>query len=269
MFGGGRAPANIDKYSSDAMVLADMFDFTKSDLDKNKKIVGTAYNGEIKTIIWFLQEFEYVFYAGIYTIFRTADYLRKKHGVKNTFVFLSSVELPVMMDRIRAGFPELADCNARIVTCADDMFNMGSYDASVCTLWTTAYYALKFNSVKRKFYFIQDYEPLFYPAGSTFAQTEATYRFGFYGIANTEGLKLVYEEEYGGKAVSLDPSVDTSIFYPAENRDYNKKPYMVFFYGRSGHPRNGFELGVIALKQLKERMGKNVRIVTAGAGYDV
>lgn len=267
--GGGRTPANIDKYSSDAMILADIYDFTTNDLDKNKKVVENVYNGKVKTIIWFLQEFEYIFYAGIYTIFRTADYLRKKHGVKNTFVFLSTVELSVIMDRIRLGFPELADCDARIVTSADDMFNMGNYDASICTFWTTAYYAMKFNNVKRKFYFIQDYEPLFYPACSTFAQTESTYRFGFYGIANTEGLKSVYEKEYKGKAVSLDPSVDTSIFYPAENRDYNKKPYMVFFYGRPGHLRNGFELGVKALKQLKERMGKNVRIVTAGANYDV
>ena len=258
----------LDKYASDALALASMFDFTEADLKENEKIVRSAYSGEVKSMVWFLQEFDYVFYAGLYTIFRTASYLQRKHGVANTFVFVANTPANVMMERVGAGFPELRDCRAYSITSPEGLTEIPKADASVCTLWTTAYYSLKFNAVKRKFYFIQDYEPLFYPAGSTYAQTEATYRFGFDGIANTEGLKLVYENEYGGRAVSLDPSVDTSIFYPNDHRQYKKKQYTVFFYGRPGHPRNGFELGVEALKCLKRRMGKRVRIVTAGANYN-
>ncbi len=258
----------LDKYASDALALASMFDFTQEEIEKNSKIVNTIYTGEVKSMVWFLQEFDYVFYAGLYTIFRTASYLQRKHGVEHTFVFVANTPAKVMMERIGAGFPELQNCRAYSITSPNELSKIPSADASICTLWTTAYYSLKFNKVKRKFYFIQDYEPLFYPAGSTYAQTEATYRFGFDGVANTEGLKLVYESEYGGRAVSLDPSVDTSIFYPNTHRQYKKKQYTVFFYGRPGHPRNGFELGVEALKCLKRKMGNKVRIVTAGANYN-
>lgn len=260
--------APLDKYASDALALASMCDFTKEDIDENAKIVNTIYTGEIKSMVWFLQEFDYVFYAGLYTIFRTASYLQRKHGIEHTFVFVANTPAKVMMERIGAGFPELKNCRAYSITSSNELSKIPSADASICTLWTTAYYSLKFNKVKRKFYFIQDYEPLFYPAGSTYAQTEATYRFGFDGVANTEGLKMVYENEYGGRAVSLDPSVDTNIFYPNTHRQYKKKQFTVFFYGRPGHPRNGFELGVEALKCLKRKMGNKVRIVTAGANYN-
>ena len=36
------------------------------------------------------------------------------------------------------------------------------------------------------------------------------------------------------------------------------------FYGRPGHPRNGFELGAQALRLLKQRLGSRVRILAAG-----
>ena len=259
----------LDKYTEDAIALASTFDFTLEDLEKNQKVVSSKTVGQVKTMVWFLQEFDYVFYAGLYTIFRTASFLQEKYEIKHTFVFVANTPSQVMMERIGAGFPELRSCQAYSITFPDELYQVPTVDASICTLWTTAYYSLKFNRVKRKFYFIQDYEPLFYPAGSTSAQTEATYRFGFYGIANTLGLKRMYETEYGGRAVSLDPSVDTNIFYPNPQRQYKKNQYTVFFYGRPGHPRNGFELGVEAMKCLKHRMGKRVKIVTAGADYDI
>jgi hypothetical protein len=35
-------------------------------------------------------------------------------------------------------------------------------DACIATYWTTAYYQLLFKQTRRKFYFVQDYEPMFY-----------------------------------------------------------------------------------------------------------
>lgn len=260
----------LDKYSSDAMILAGIYDFTCEDLEENAKVINNNYHGPVKSMVWFLPEFDYVFYAGLFTIFRTIDFLRKEHGMEHTLVFASGLNPKIMLQRVVAGFPGLEKCKAYCIAIDNDndLKQLKSYDASVCTFWTTAYTSMKFNRVKRKFYFIQDYEPLFYPGGSTYAQTEASYRFGFMGIANTQGLRDVYSKEFGGLAVSLDPSVDTKIFYPNSKRDYNKKPYTLFFYGRPGHPRNGFELGVQALKRLKTMMGNQIRIVTAGAEYD-
>lgn len=255
--------------SIEALTIVRSYDFTLGDLHENFKIIGKKSEGDVKSIIWFLPEFDYVFYAGVYTIFRTASYVQRVHGITNSFVFLSNRKPEEMMKLVGKGFPELLGCTAFCITNYERLKSIGCYDASVCTLWTTAYYSLRFNGVKRKFYFIQDYEPLFYAGNSVYAQCEATYRFGFYGIANTRGLKDVYEKEYGGKAVSLDPAIDDSIFYPNKQRNYNREQYDVFFYGRPSHPRNGFELGIEAMRILKKKMGKRVRIITAGADYNV
>src|SRR4029077_338146 len=94
-----------------------------------------------------------------------------------------------------------------------------------------------------KFYFIQDFEPAFYPAGSTFARAELTYRFGFYGIANTVSLRQMYETSYNGIAHHFTPCVDRSIFFPPP-AERPASPIRLFYYARPGIPRNGFELAI-------------------------
>jgi glycosyltransferase involved in cell wall biosynthesis len=142
-------------------------------------------------------------------------------------------------------------------------------DACVATLWSTAYYVLKFTQTKRKFYFLQDFEPMFYPAGSTSAQVEASYRFGFYALTNTVSLARHYQQDYGGDATFFTPCVDTSMFYPPTKRASGPDaPFRVFFYARPSHWRNGFELGAIALRKLKERLGQRVQIISAGQQWD-
>jgi glycosyltransferase involved in cell wall biosynthesis len=106
---------------------------------------------------------------------------------------------------------------------------------------------------------------LFYPAGSMSAQVEATYSFGFYGLANTCSVKKIYEEQHGGRAEYFVPCVDTQIFRPAASRSAG--PFTIFFYGRPQHPRNGFELGTAALRLVKQRLGAGVRIVAAGDAW--
>lgn len=259
----------ISEYSKEALILTDLFDFNKDDIENNKKIIVNNNSNEVKTMLWFLPEFDYVFYAGLYTIFRTIQFLKDVYQIEPSFAFLTGLNSKEMMNRVCEGFPKFRECKSYSLTGYEDLLLIGRHDASVCTLWTTAYYSLKFNKVNKKFYFIQDYEPLFYPAGSTYAQAEVTYRFGFKGICNTFGLKNVYESNYGCEAVTLNPSIDTSIFYPNKKRVYKKDVYTLFFYGRPGHSRNGFEIGVKALKKLKELMRDNLRIVTAGANYNI
>ena len=117
-------------------------------------------------------------------------------------------------------------------------------------------------------YFVQDFEPLFYPAGSTYGQAEATYRFGFHALANTPTIKAIYESEYGGVAHAFVPAVDTTLFYPPPRGRPANPPWTVFLYGRPDHPRNAFELASAAMRILKKRLGRRVRIVSAGADWD-
>jgi glycosyltransferase involved in cell wall biosynthesis len=255
-------------YSNDAISLVNFYDFNDNDLELSKALcMGNNGHIDIKAITWFIPEFDNPFWGGIHTILGFAAYAKEKKNMTSNFVIFGSFSAEKIHNLIMKAFPILKDEKIFILKSEVELTSLPETDVGICTLWTTAYYLLKFNKTKRKFYFIQDFEPLFYPAGSTSAQVEETYRFGFYGIANTISLKKIYEEGYGGKAGYFTPAVDTSIFYPSLNKK-ESKPYKVFFYGRPGHPRNGFELGITTLKKLKERMGDSVHIVTAGSSWD-
>jgi glycosyltransferase involved in cell wall biosynthesis len=102
-----------------------------------------------------------------------------------------------------------------------------------------------------------------------YGQVEATYRFGYYGLANTPTLKNIYEQQYGGVAEFFLPGVDTDMYHPGRSIDagQSRRRHTVFFYGRPGHARNGFELGAAASKLLKKRLGARVAILCAGAEW--
>jgi O-antigen biosynthesis protein len=256
-------------YSQEAMILASNLDFSISDLEASQKALQSFRDhSTVQSITWFLPDFHNPFYGGIYTILRFAAHLEATKGVCNQFVIVGSMSEKQIARLIAQAFPNLSGTFVRRIQTYEQLGQVPGTDAAIATLWNTAYFLLRFNSTKRKFYFLQDYEPIFYPAGSTYAQVEATYQFGFYGIANTPSIKKIYEEQYGGAAECFVPAVDTQVFHPAERpKKVSSHPYTVFFYGRPEHPRNGFELGAAALIKLKKRLGDRVRIVAAGANW--
>jgi O-antigen biosynthesis protein len=255
----------LDKYTKDATALASIMDFSYGDISQLQQHPERVTKGP-HIVNWYLPSFENAFYGGVMTILRTADYLRQVGGMHQRFLICSDAKADVIFGNIIKAFPELKTCEVIVLNSLEAIQNIQPADFSIATLWTTAYVLLKVQNTGLKFYFIQDYEPLFYPAGSTYAQTEATYRFGFYGIANTISLKKIYESEYGGKAIHFTPCVDTKVFYPDSNgkKDNVKR---IFFYGRPGHPRNAFELAIAAMRQLKKQYGSKIEIVSAGADW--
>ncbi|MBD2774701.1 glycosyltransferase family protein [Iningainema tapete] len=261
-----------DKYSEEALTLVSWLDFSASEVEDSRK-VHLSFSGELKinSITWFIPDFTHPYYGGIYTILRFAQYFKEIKGVSNQFVIVGSISKNYASraaEMIAQAFPSLADASVQQITSYKELIQIKPTDAAIASLWTTAYFLLRFNQTKRKFCFLQDYEPLFYPAGATYSQVEATYRFGFYGIANTPTIKEIYEQQYGGKANFFFPCVDIEVFSPIEPTKSNSSPYTVFFYGRPGNPRNGFELGAIALRKLKIRLGNQVRILSAGAAWN-
>src|SRR5581483_11567514 len=139
-------------------------------------------------------------------------------------------------------------------------------DIPFCTIWVSAYLLLRFNKTKRKYYFIQDYEPLFYVAGSTFALAESTYRFGFRGVVNTPGLLAAVNQRHGLEGVSFIPTVNQELYHRDSQRDDSK--VRIFFYSRPFNPRNAFNLGILTIKHLLDRYGDRIEIITAGAQWD-
>lgn len=119
----------------------------------------------------------------------------------------------------------------------------GDVDAIVATGWETAYPAFRDASRARRLYFVQDYEPSFYPWGTEQLLAENTYRFGFHALTAGRWLSHKLSTEYGMAADPFDFAAERSI-YRYENDQRRRE---IFFYARPSTPRRGFEIGVHAL----------------------
>jgi glycosyltransferase involved in cell wall biosynthesis len=258
--------------NTDSLIMS--LDYSTEDLVKNQETMVHFRNMkdiEVKTIDWFIPYFIHA-YAGVHTILRFADYFHSKKGIRNTLIFYgnplaSETEIKYKVLEL---FPNLLS-EEIIVLRNHDLDVLPHADICIATHWVSAYLVLKFSKTKGKFYFIQDYEPLFYQAGTLSALAEATYRFGFYGIANTPGLYDIYTQGYNGIAEYFTPSVDSKIFYPSNKEPSmpsKEKPFTIFFYARSNRARNAFELGFAALRRIKKKYGDYVRIYTAGEKWN-
>jgi GT2 family glycosyltransferase/glycosyltransferase involved in cell wall biosynthesis len=255
---------------SEEELFVDWFDFSEDDVRRSKQACAEVRGYRaVRRLVWFIPEFENPHYGGICTILRFADYLRRYKDVSSYYCVRGSAEPAEILRRIRAVDPGCSSSDLSVGV--DDSLRIPDSDACIATLWATAFPALKYQGAKRKFYFVQDYEPLFYRAGTGSALAESTYRFGFYGIANTMSLKRSYEMESGQKAVHFLPCVDSEVFFPPTQRMQRLKslrPYrQLFCYARPKHPRNAFELVAAALRAVKAELGDGVRIVCAGAEW--
>ncbi|MCK0511888.1 glycosyltransferase family 4 protein [Aromatoleum buckelii] len=130
----------------------------------------------------------------------------------------------------------------------------------VATSWDTAYWAAKAPAAGHRLYFVQDFEPYFYPVGSEYAFAERTYHFGLTGITAGDWLAEKLSREYGMKTFPFGFSYDKDLYSPKPRRP---GPRRVFFYARHVTPRRGFELGLLALSELHLRL-PDVEMVFAG-----
>ncbi|QEO57918.1 MULTISPECIES: rhamnosyltransferase WsaF family glycosyltransferase [Francisella] len=137
---------------------------------------------------------------------------------------------------------------------------IGMNDIFFATAWWTAQmasYAIK-KTVHEKFiYLIQDFEPVLHNASTLQARANETYNFSHIPVVNTQ-LLLDYfianqigkfaDPKFCNSALSFEPALDKSYFYPEKNLEKASKRKQLLFYARptSAH-RNLFEMGLEAL----------------------
>jgi glycosyltransferase involved in cell wall biosynthesis len=122
-------------------------------------------------------------------------------------------------------------------------------DAVFATEWRTAYPVFNLNTRAKKFYFVQDFEPYFFPVSSESIFAENTYRFGFYGITAGRWLTEKLSTDYGMPCDYYEFGSDSDRYH-FRNAEKRKK---IFFYARPVTPRRGFEFGVLALELFHQR----------------
>jgi hypothetical protein len=120
---------------------------------------------------------------------------------------------------------------------------MENADVLFATSWQTAYtvYVSKVNA--KKFYFVQDFEPFFYPVGGMSILAENTYKLGLRGITAGGWLEKKLHNTYGMTTSSFSFGSDSEL-YRFTNTAQRKE---VTFYARPTTARRAFELGIMTL----------------------
>lgn len=260
------ADDELELSDSDRLLLADDYDVDAATLAASARVVdGWERSGgsPIASLQWFLPWFHLTSGGGIYTVLRFADFFAREHGVRNAFCVYDRSDAGAargVAERIAAAFPALA--RARVTSAGEPL---AEADAAIATAWTSAFPLVRYDRTAAKFFFVQDHEPSFHPAGAASAVLEQAARFGLPGIVNTPGLAEVYRS-YGNRALAFTPAVDTARYHPATRRP-DDSPVRIFFYGRPSQPRNAFGLGLAALRMVKRRFGQRVEIVCAGEDW--
>lgn len=245
-----------------------LFQITEDDIQASIKATSVKLPKAIKTANWLVPNFDHIKFGGVFTIFRFIEKLSIEN-INNRIIIYDnpSFDVELLKQEISENFPNLKNYEIIIHDINhQDVNDLPEADISFCSFWTSAYLLLKFNKTKRKYYFIQDYEPLFYPGGSTYALAESTYRFGFRGLVNTPGLLAAVNSRHGMEGISFVPAVDQTIYYPDLKKNNDK--VRIFFYARPNNPRNAFNLGIIIIKSLLEKYPNQLEIITAGAEWD-
>ena len=221
--------------------------------------------GRVRTATWFVPSFGHIF-GGIQTILRFADQMRRRHGVESHFIVYDEpgARAADFEAKVAAAFPGGVG-SFRVLRSREELAELPACDLAIATYWTSAFPVLHHPRAAVRAYFVQDYEPQFLAAGTQSALAEQTYGLGLYGIFNTQGLHEYVRRQHGMEGCSFEPAVDGTLFH--DRRPARRGPVRVFFYGRPGNERNGFELGLAALAALKRECGATVEILSAGADW--
>ena len=138
---------------------------------------------------------------------------------------------------------------------------------TVASSWESAYFVRNFARTKHKIYFVQDYEPDFFPKSSSYFFAENTYKFGFFGITAGKWLSDKLQKEYGMKCQDFSFSYDKELYKPFPKIEDDI--VRIGLYVRFFTPRRLFELYVLALNILyKKCQENNIKVEFTFVGQD-
>lgn len=221
--------------------------------------IKTIENKNNKSITFLIPEFG-IGSGGHTTIFRIASFLQK-NGYKINFVLVgnkSFSDINYFKYFVKEYYFEF-DFKAFLSIQDYLKETIPTNEILICTSWTTAYFLNKFpDSIKNKFYLIQDYEAQFNPISSAYYFAENTYKFPFIKICASKWLADTIKEKFNTKTYYFNLGYDEKYYYP-QNLNRDKKS--IIYYGRWETPRRGFELAIKAFQIVKNTLpDTNIKI---------
>ena len=207
--------------------------------------------------------------GGHMTIFRVINYL-ERCGHQCTIWIHSELKGNDKPSRLSSFHKQVID-QFFIPLKTDQVYMLGnkqsdldqiSGDIVIATDRMSTYPVLGMSKFQKRFYFVQDYEPYFFPRGTSSILTEDSYSssHNFSCICASQWLKQKMES-FGNPAISFPLAVDHNI-YNTDNEQARKK-HTIAFYARSSTPRRLYELGVLALRELFD-LGDYFELITFG-----
>lgn len=139
--------------------------------------------------------------------------------------------------------------------------SVGSHKKVICTQWKTTYDArwMKFDG--EIIVFMQDFEPLFYPAGSDYLRALVASRLGFNVICYGHWVAAKLQDELGVSSKVIPFGLDHSVYYPPEREPFRDIDILV--YARPSQDRRCFGLIAEGLAKLKQ-VRPDIRICLFG-----
>ena len=185
--------------------------------------------------------------GGHQNIFRFIEILDKLGYKNNVYLYSTQDDMTIAQARDNVS----AYCEADKLCFYRYKKNiMEQSDILFATGWETAYPVFNEKTDAHKMYFVQDFEPFFYPMGTDYVLAENTYKFGFHGVTAGGWLDKKLTSEYGMVCDHYDFGADPKN-YQLTNSNKRKE---IFFYARPVTERRGFDLGVMALEIFHKRM---------------
>lgn len=243
------------------------YSLTQEEIQKNKDIIKSGLIlDEIKSVCWFLPEIKNINAGGISTIFIVANFLTEKYKCLNYLVFNKGSEENYYR-MIKSLYPNL---NFKIKIVGLDKNNIEKLpkaDLGVCTFWSTAFHLVKYNDCKKKYYLLQDDERSFYSYNSMREYVETTYTFGFIGIANSTYIRDMYQKISGRKCYRYIPGVNNN--FSCDEKIFQKEDALnIVVYARPSHERNCFEVIILAVKTIAEKLESKVIFHLVGENFN-
>jgi len=223
----------------------------KVELASGKALAGT--------LLWFIPDFN-IGSGGHQTIFRTIMHLERM-GWESNIVIVSPTNHPTAESARQDICNHFFPLKAKVFMGFDGLPNS---EFVIATGWQTAYPVRAVAGDAKKLYFVQDFEPSFYPTGTESVLAENTYRFGFFGITAGGWLARRLKDEYGMLTHAISFGVDHGCYRERPRREPEVK--RVFFYARPPTPRRAFEFGLLVLEAVSRRLPDTQFIL---AGWDV
>jgi hypothetical protein len=118
------------------------------------------------------------------------------------------------------------------------------------------------DKIRYPFYFVQDYEPMFAPMGTEYILAGNTYRMGLTCICSGPWPARILRNRFNAEADFFRFPVDKTVYNTNIKRIKTKRN--IIFFAKPEMPRRCYELGIMALKLVKEKLPE-VEIILFGS----